>query len=453
MTESNSSHLVGFLEELDDLKEIVAGSKLSPFLPLLEYLYKKVQGQNAALPPVPHNFICQEYKELYLYAHNTLMSRDHNRSRNRAYHVDKEVLVALSGIVNTVSPSTRAFTFASALKDDSVVAALDEKDDAITELMSELLETYCPGYKEDSLAPLNMWSLRTKVWSMLGGLGPTSPTTRDMRQRMAVLQIVDYICTLISTNQLSPPMTEHVVVSVWAHILAVLFGGQVVRGIPGELASAAARDVRLYVESTHGVTTKSLQGRKVDISVRVFANGHWNNEICIFEFKVGTASESVCAKQQLKAVRLNTAILHDLELKGVDTCKHYPIIAEGRGLCLNFYTLKRHGNIIAAGKSTNNVVWIPADLVQLKQFLKSNSMQVLLKFADHTSRYAVHVQETLSSIPLPPLPTTPPLRYTKPFAVFTPSKHNKRKRTDEADEEEVEDQDEEEDLIYSHISI
>ncbi|KAF9900162.1 hypothetical protein BX616_002678 [Lobosporangium transversale] len=52
----------------------------------------------------------------------------------------------------------------------------------------------------------------------------------------------------------------------------------------GELASAAARDVRLYVESTHDVTTKSLQSRKVDISVRVFANGHWNNEICVFEF-------------------------------------------------------------------------------------------------------------------------------------------------------------------------
>ncbi|KAG0250331.1 hypothetical protein BG011_008422 [Mortierella polycephala] len=451
---AKNGEIIDDKEELQEIEEAITSGQ-SPFLPLLEYVYKKVQGQGTELPPVPSNFICQEYKELYQYAHNNLMYREQDRDRDknkgkdksRAYHVDKEVLVALSGIVNTISPSTRTFSFTSAIKADSLVAALDEKDVALAELMNELLEAYCPGHEEDPFAPLNFRSLRIKVWSQLAELGATPPATRNMRQRVAVLQVVDHICTLISTNHLALPTTEHVIVSVWSFVLAVMLGGQVVRGIPGELASPAAKDVRLHVESKYGVTTKSMRGRKVDISVRVFANNHWNNEICVFEFKPGTASDVICTGQQLKAVRLNTSVLHDLEFKGVDTSKNYPIVAEGRGLCLSFYTLKRNGNVITAGRSTNGVVWIPSDVVQLKQFLKSESMQILLNFSDHTSRYAVRVQETLSSSPLPPLPSTPPPRYKKPFAAFTPSKHNKRKRTEKADEDHdvVEDQDEEED--------
>lgn len=140
--------------------------------------------------------------------------------------------VALSGIVNTISPSTRAFSFTSAIKADSLVVALDEKDVALAELMNELLETYCPGHEEDPFAPLNFWSLRIKVWSQLAELGATPPATRNMKRRVAVLQVVDHICTLISTNHLALPTTEHVIVSVWSFILAVMLGGQIVRGIP-----------------------------------------------------------------------------------------------------------------------------------------------------------------------------------------------------------------------------
>ncbi|KAF9275826.1 hypothetical protein BGZ88_002114, partial [Linnemannia elongata] len=106
------------------------------------------------------------------------------------------------------------------------------------------------------------------------------------------------------------------------------------------------------------------------------------------------------------------------------------------------------GNDITAGKSTRGTAWIPSDVVQLKQFLKSDSIQILLKFADHTLRHAVHVQEALSLIRPPPLPSTPPPRYKEPFAAFTPHKHNKRKYTGETDEDQdvAEDHYEEEDM-------
>lgn len=134
--------------------------------------------------------------------------------------------------MNTVSSSARSFASTSAIKADSLVMALNEKDKDLAGLMDELAEAYSPEHKEDPLAPLDMESLRMKIWSLLLANGSTSPKTRIVRRKMQVLQVVDHICTLISTNQLAPPTTEHVVVSVWSFILAVLLGGQVVRGIP-----------------------------------------------------------------------------------------------------------------------------------------------------------------------------------------------------------------------------
>ncbi|KAF9562699.1 hypothetical protein EC968_005181 [Mortierella alpina] len=149
---------------------------------------------------------------------------------------------------------------------------------------------------------------------------------------------------------------------------------------------------------------------------------------------------TICANQQRKAVRLNTAVLHELEYQGVDIGQYFPIIAEGRGLCLSFYTLKRTGEVITAGKSTNTVAWIPSHLLQLKQFFKSDCMHVLLKFADHTIQYAEHVQDTLSFRPRPSLPSTPPPRFKAPFAALTLHKHNKRKSMEEADEHQDEEE-------------
>ncbi|CAO3566729.1 unnamed protein product [Mortierella alpina] len=74
----------------------------------------------------------------------------------------------------------------------------------------------------------------------------------------------------------------------------------------------------------------------------------------------------------------------------------------------------------------------------MKQFLKSESMHILLNFAEHTAKYAAHVQETLSFRPTPCLPSTPSQGFQKPFVVLTPHKHNKRKNTEEADEEQDE---------------
>lgn len=103
-------------------------------------------------------------------------------------------------------------------------------------------------------------------------------------------------------------------------------------------------------------------------------------------------------KRQLEAVRINTAVFYDLEFKGVDIREHFPLIAEGRGLCLSIYAMKRNGDVITAQKSTESEAWIPSDLVQLKQFLRSGSIFFFLSLsASEKSENIRHSNEAISS--------------------------------------------------------
>ncbi|KAF9346029.1 hypothetical protein BGX26_002498 [Mortierella sp. AD094] len=120
------------------------------------------------------------------------------------------------------------------------------------------------------------------------------------------------------------PSSEHVYVSVWSFKLGVLFGDH----IPGIALNKKYEDSTL-VEDEFGVTTKHVGGRKT-----------------------GTSPDDLCKKQQQKAVRLNEAILLDLESKGVNISQDFPLIAEGRGLSLHLVTLKRYGDVLGAGHAT-----------------------------------------------------------------------------------------------------
>lgn len=123
----------------------------------------------------------------------------------------------------------------------------------------------------------------------------------------------------------------------------------------------------------------SSSSRKVDLTIRVFVDKSWTDEICVFECKP-EVSDLVCQVQQGKSVRLNTAILLALEEKGLDIVQHYPIIAETRGLSIDFYTLRRYNDIIGCGRATQEKVWLPSGYTKLNAFLRSRSFEVLLGF-------------------------------------------------------------------------
>ncbi|KAF9143750.1 hypothetical protein BGX30_014908 [Mortierella sp. GBA39] len=85
-----------------------------------------------------------------------------------------------------------------------------------------------------------------------------------------------------------------------------------------------------------------------------------------------------------------------LEARVLDLLQSYPIIAEGQGLGLDFYTLRRYDDILGVGRLTTRGISLPSQLSQLKTFLQSNSILTLLSFREHVRRYAVDVADVLA---------------------------------------------------------
>ncbi|KAF9114469.1 hypothetical protein BGW39_003350, partial [Mortierella sp. 14UC] len=76
--------------QAEDLKVIkdVASMTGSSFLPLIEYLYAKIQGKSPLMPAIPFNFQSRDTQELYIFAHNNLQKQ----AGRKKFEIDKNVL-------------------------------------------------------------------------------------------------------------------------------------------------------------------------------------------------------------------------------------------------------------------------------------------------------------------------------------------------------------------------
>ncbi|KAG9070416.1 hypothetical protein KI688_009753 [Linnemannia hyalina] len=346
--------------EVDLTEEEITRAKATPFYDLILHIFKKTRGEVTTLPDFPTSISSLNHKEMAKYAYKDL---------DKSSNVSKDII---NGIYTS-----------STIKFESLLPWLSPRMSTVEALLSDLLSALCPGIKEDPYAEPSLLDLQLKVWELLSQFAKLTVRDKEQKAVHAALMTMSHICSLLAIGQLEPPTSEHVYVSAWTQIFNTLFHGSKVRAIPGELMSTAAKNCRLLIEDEFGQTNKYICGRKVDMSIRVYADHTWDNEICVFEFKSSNASEALCRQQQRKSVRLNGAILLDLEKRGLDITKSYPVIAEGRGLVVDFYTLRRYEDILGAGRSTMSSVWLPSHVSQLKPFLKSNSLHVLLEFAGY----------------------------------------------------------------------
>ncbi|KAF9582296.1 hypothetical protein BGW38_000394 [Lunasporangiospora selenospora] len=149
-------------------------------------------------------------------------------------------------------------------------------------------------------------------------------------------------------------------------------------------------------ESGSTTSTSTSCGRKVDLSIWIQVDNRWKIEIAIFEFKALTSTKQTCEKQQKKSVRLNAAILLELEARGLDIQHRYLVIAKGKGLSLDFYTLRRYNDILGAGRSTAKGLSLPSQFSQLKTFLQSNNILTLISFRELLRRYAMDIVDALT---------------------------------------------------------
>ncbi|KAG0025143.1 hypothetical protein BGZ82_010200, partial [Podila clonocystis] len=319
----------------------------------------------------------------------------------------KDVLVLLLGIINTVSPNARQFSLSKKIMAESQLPELDpqaETHKTVNGLLAELLKALYPDLDKDRYCEPDFVQLQKKVWQLLQDAA-SSRHTHAEKAKYTTLQIVQQILLWIELGLFTSPTSEHVYVSAWGMLFNILL-----------------------FDTTHQ--------DQVD-------NG-WKKEIAIFEFKASISTRQMCEKQQKKSVCLNAAILMDLEARGLDLQHSYPIIAEGRGLGLAFYTLRRYGDTLGAGRSTAKGQSLPSQVSQPKTFLQLNSILTLLSFREHLRRYAVDVVDVLAMSPSTPFgdgdeddpPSTPddpparqctppPRKRPSPFILFSPSRKDK----------------------------
>ncbi|KAF9316926.1 hypothetical protein BG003_001414 [Podila horticola] len=373
-----------------------ARARASPFYELVDFIFKKTQGQDPPLPALPPG-LSPTYNEMFRAALQ-LLQEPGDVTRK------KPVFVLVSGIINTLSPVGQQFTLSPLVEEQSLMACLSYQSKTIHDLRTDLQKALYPD--SDDPSAMSVESLQRFVYkSLLQCLGPHR--TRAVKEKYLVLKIVSQVLHWLENDIFAAPLSKHVFVSTWSDVLNTLFAQSGLRGIPGELGSRASRESRSLTQSVFGgKMATSTSSRKVDMTIRVFDDKSWADEICVFECKP-EVSDHICQVQQEKSVRLNTAILLSLEEKGLDIARWHPIIAETRALSIDFYTLRRYGGIIGAGRSTHDKVWLPSGYTKLDAFLSSRSFEVLLGFRAHMTLYAKKATTTLASSPATPHSTFP----------------------------------------------
>ncbi|KAF9311305.1 hypothetical protein BGZ91_006849, partial [Linnemannia elongata] len=368
-------------------------SRTRPFHPLISYVFKKAQDQHAVLLSSIPSDLSGVLREMYSVALKEL-------SKPGSVVDKKDVLVLLSGIINTVAPSGRRFSISKRISQGSRLRPLDSSSADyrdIKDLLEDLLKNLYPAITDTNSmnrGKPRLRSLKRRVWTLLS-------EADEETARYTILQIVSQVLyglnwVSLYHQRLSMCMCRAGAPSSTFCCLTHL--SELFR----ELVSKASTQARQKAESEYGPTSSAACGRKVDMSIRIRFDDNWRHEVAIFEFKATTATQAVCEKQQRKSVRLNAALLYDLEAKGLDITKSYPIIAEGQALGLDFYALRRYDEILGAGRSTTKGISLPSHVDQLKAFFESETLFILLSFKEHLREYAFEVTDVLAnSAPTP----------------------------------------------------
>ncbi|KAG0045416.1 hypothetical protein BGZ83_009380 [Gryganskiella cystojenkinii] len=281
------------------------------FHDLITYVFRKVKNKPASLPSSAPRGLSTNHEELYNAALMQLQEPGPVEAK-------KDVLVLLSAIINTLSPDARSFRLSKKIMAESSLIALDPESvihTTVKDVLGDLLKALYPNLDKDQYSEPDFVNLHYKVSKMLSEAA-RSRNTQGEKAKYTTLLVVQQVILWIELKMFSSPTSEHVFVSAWTMLFNILLHDTIMRAIPGELASKASAGARQIAEQTYGSTTSTPCGRKIDLSVRIQIQNEWKKEIVIFEFKSPQATKQMLQRQQRKSVRLNAAILMDLEARG-----------------------------------------------------------------------------------------------------------------------------------------
>ncbi|KAG0007766.1 hypothetical protein BGZ80_004257, partial [Entomortierella chlamydospora] len=299
----------------------------------------------------------------------------HLDDRTATLQYEKDLLVAMSGVINLWAADIRDMFGMRLINDIEESAPKSQPDCGVNDTLqslNEILTIYGIKYLHDEISILDA----ERVGKVRRG-EQVDPLLK------IVLDVVRFLADKIIAGTFGE--SEHAVVSAWKNVLDFISEG-LLKFKTGELTSDATKEIRTLQEKELSGTSKNVCGRKMDLHL------HLNDlELDNSEFKAVGVNIEENKKQSRKNIRINKAILIYLqrhirfELKNDD----YMVFLDVSGYSGAIVYLKRYNDIHVSGLLCQAPIKLPINEKGLSVFLKGQSFGWLLTYVKHL----LHMQQ------------------------------------------------------------
>ncbi|KAF9920891.1 hypothetical protein FBU30_009139 [Linnemannia zychae] len=391
-------------EDADDfvLDEL---STHSPFGDLIKDLYALYGHDSTKMKLTTKPRSSPLLNELYAHSKHLLESW---REDNPIHQ--KQLLVALSCIINTIDGDNKSF---HAQFDDFKRSCIVKDFMVPTAHQLEFVDRMLheTGFQKTAdLDTLDIWSLR-HACDLRVSMKRESPLfivsdIDSMKEELTICSLVHILCDEILRSG-NRSCSEQEEVCLWRDVARALYHGDIVPRM-GELSSAAVRSDRRRVEGAicRDRTSVQVRGRKIDLFFQLPSEKK-PVELFSWEAKTSDAGSLQLQVQRCKNLRLNACMIGTtLSMAGLDRKQSsYPLPSPllldiaGRN-ALPYKIQKINGDVFVAGAvmEDKSLISLPRTKEEMVDFLKEGGLTALLRVKAINDEYAKNIKDGMRKV-------------------------------------------------------
>ncbi|KAI7824088.1 hypothetical protein BC939DRAFT_450509 [Gamsiella multidivaricata] len=418
-------------DEGESQEDMVALTAITPFADLVTTLYCKFRHKLTSTPQPITTFPSESLRELYFVASSILEKWDQADKITR-----KDCFVALSGIINTMSPANRIhYSKFDEIKSACVIQDMFHVSPSQRTIFQQLKLAF-GNKKKQSLARLRRYCQRRSLEIEEQEEKDECVEGREemMKEERKIMDTLAELCKEIEVSTMRDKPSEQEVVCVWRNIARVIFEDHLIVRI-GELGAEATRENRVQVEEQFGKSDANIRSRKVDIYLQV--PGQETRKplgVCTWEAKVTDTSTEQLQIQLRKNIRTNAALANAVRMYVDPTFpRRSPIILDIEGpRALAYMVRKVDTSVFGAGAVSPQAIALPTCAEDIIHFLDSGHLSALLRVGEHNISFAEMVRagirkhcdvQLYAKVAGEPMPDT-----MEPSIIFTPTKKQQKQR-------------------------
>ncbi|KAG0247855.1 hypothetical protein BG011_000803, partial [Mortierella polycephala] len=334
-----------------------------PWGSLMKIMHEVLRHGRSDTPVPSGDALSATCKALYTYICAYL------EDNKTALQHEKDLLVALSGIINLRAPDSRDMFGRRLINDIEKSAPQARPDDSVIDtlqLLKNILIEHDINHLRDEISILDA----KRVHKARRG-EHVEPSLK------IALDVVRFLVDKIIARTFGD--SEHAVVSTWKGVLDIISEG-LLKFETGELTSDATKEIRILQEQEFSGTSKSVCGRKLDLQL-LFDGMELNNS----EFKAVGVDVEENKKQSRKNIRINKAIMVYLQRHAKFDFQNgeYLVFLDVSGYTGTIVYLRRYKDIHVSGLLSRMAIRLPLDEKGLKAFLGGQSLGWLLTYVQH----------------------------------------------------------------------